>query len=97
VTPLQLGEALGVRVEVGRGDPALLGDKQAAFLPPRRDRDEVQGGGELHVDLELLLEARDDPQDSFVFGVREERVLEKPVQRRGTGVPKNRCAIFGVV
>ena len=49
------------------------------------------------MDLELLLEARDGPQDSFVFGVREERVLEKPVQRRGTGVPKNRCAIFGVV
>src|SRR5690606_23320340 len=64
-----LGEHLGVWIVVKEIDPPVAGDEQAAALPAGERRDEVVGRGELHVDVEPILELADGRERSFWLGV----------------------------
>jgi hypothetical protein len=68
VVALELRESLRVGIEVGEEElPASLG-RQAPLLPAGGQWNEVVGRGELDVDLELVLEARDRAQDGVLVG-----------------------------
>ena len=58
---LGLRKCLCVEIEMVKGQPSLASDEEAAFLPTSRDRDEVRGRGQLHVDLELVFDPRQAP------------------------------------
>src|SRR5437867_2418422 len=47
MTPLELGERLGVEVEMPEREASLAGHERTALAPAVRERDEVGGGGEL--------------------------------------------------
>src|SRR5271167_4969601 len=56
--PLDLGERLGVEVEVVDADIALLKDERAALAPARQLRDEIGRRSQLDVDFKPLLQCR---------------------------------------
>jgi hypothetical protein len=61
VVALELREGLRVGIEVVEGEPPPALGEQAARLPAGGQGNEVGGRGELDVDRELLLQARDRP------------------------------------
>lgn len=68
VVALELRERLRVGIEVGEDElPSSLG-RQASLLPAGGQWNEVVGRGELDVDLEFVLEARDGAQDGVLVG-----------------------------
>jgi hypothetical protein len=65
---LEFRKSLRVGIEMGEDElPSALG-KQAPVLPAGGQWNEVAGGSELDVDLELVLEARDGPQGGVLVG-----------------------------
>ncbi len=68
VAPLHLCQRLSVEIEMKERYPADLGDECPAVFPPGWDGDEVRRRGELHVDLELLLQRRYRTEERIVLG-----------------------------
>src|SRR5256885_13171080 len=58
VPTLQFREALGIEIEVMESDDVLLRDEGATVFPSRERRDEIGRRGQLHVDVEPLLQVR---------------------------------------
>ena len=65
---LELGERLGVEVEVTKAQQTFAPDRNAPILPAARHRDEVERRRKLDVDAELVLERRDCAQESVTLG-----------------------------
>ena len=70
VGSLELPEGLRVGIDVVEAQPALAGDEHAPSLPARGNGDEVIGRRELDVDVDLLLDVLDRPQE--VIGLPDE-------------------------
>jgi hypothetical protein len=86
VVALELREGLRVRIEVVEGEPPATLDEHAALLPAGGQGNEVAGRGELDVDRQLVLQARDRPQDGVLLG----NELEVDVDGRGSPAEEDR-------
>ena len=75
---LELRQRLRVGIEVTKGEPLQALDERASLLPALGERNEVPRGGELDVDLQLVLEAGNRSQDGVLFG----NELQVDVDRR---------------
>src|SRR6266700_572218 len=93
VAALELGQRLGVRIEVVDREASLRGFEDAAALPVGGHRDEVGGGGQLDVDLELFLQTLDRPQQRLGLGGEQ----DIHVDRRGPPAPQDRGGAAGQV
>jgi hypothetical protein len=79
VPALDLRQGLGVGIVVVGGQRPLADDEQAPLPPARKLGDEVGGAHELDVDLQLLLEPREGPEERVLLGNHEDVGVDRRV------------------